>query len=452
MSSEQGGASSSVDVGASTRLDESLWGTLQHHICLADNVYPRLPFEEFFNLRVVCKEWYDIACKRLALKERIHKPFFPLFLKGEASQLDGVLSYNARNKSWDWFRVWSREDLDCLMAAAIEDVIIFLEIMQAGQIDWKEQRCRNLELPPIPLDDRGKWILGIMSCGDAEKGCLCCAPFKIVCAGQEFDTHEYDSKTGEWQTKPCRPEPKSRGEMRTSTGCAACRGRVYITTAHKREIFVYDFDKASWSSLKSPCKWESTLPQHYRLDTLGAWNGRVFDVAEEWEPAACVEGSLCVWELVDESTHEWDIYDRMPRDLYSWLRTEQAFSFDRANAAGSVTVQGSFCGDYLLVYSWDFEGGAAGGGAAGRCCLFNMATKNWQKLDVPAGLIFVIADSDYDSTRDDIDPWRDDIDLGRKDNDPWEDDIEPSGDFRTRWESRDFRFHHLYHPEHDSDS
>ena len=101
MSSDQGGASTSV-VGASTRLDESLWGTLQQHICLADNVYSRLPFEEFFNLRVVCKEWYDIACKRLALKELIQKPFFlilkpffPLFLKGMVGQLKhGVLSYN----------------------------------------------------------------------------------------------------------------------------------------------------------------------------------------------------------------------------------------------------------------------------------------------------------------------------------------------------------------------
>ena len=381
MSSDQGSASSSA-VGGSTRLDESLWGSLQQHICLADNVYSRLPFEEFFDLRVVCKEWYDIACKRLALKERIHKPFFPLFLKGMAGQLDGVLSYNARMKSWEWFWERTREDLDCLMAAA-EDVVFRLENTQAGQFDWKEKSYRRLELPPIPVDDRGKWILGIMSCGDADAGSECCAPYKVVCARQGFDTHVYDSETGEWQTKPCQPEPKTRGEMRTSTGCAACRGRVYITTAHKREIFVYDFDKASWSSLKSPCKCESTLRRHSSLDTLGAWNGRVFDVAEEWEPAACVEGSLCVWELVDEFKHEWDIYDQMPRDLYSWLRFVQGFSLGREKAK-SVTVQGSFCGDYLLVYSWDFEGGAAR-----RFCLCNLATKNWQKLDAPAGRIAV---------------------------------------------------------------
>ena len=281
--------------------------------------------------------------------------------------------------------------------AAAEDVVFCLENTEAGQLDWKEKGYRSLELPSILLDGRGKWILGIMSCGVAEKGSLWCAPYKVVCAGQGFDTHVYDSKTGEWQTKPCQPEPKTRGEMRTSTGCTVCRGRVYITTAHKREIFVYNFNKASWSSLKSPCKWVSTLRQYYCLDTLGAWNGRVFDVAEESKPVAYVEGSLCVWELVDESTHEWDIYNRMPRDLYSWLRSEQGFSLGRAEA-GSVTVQGNFCGDYLLVYSWDFEGGVAR-----RFCLFNMATKNWQKLDVREGPI-AIADSDYDSSVDDSDP------------------------------------------------
>ena len=366
-------------------------------------MYSRLPFEDIFNLRAVCKEWYNIACKRLALKEQIHKPFFLLFLKGMAGKTEhGVLSYNARKKSWDWLWQWSYNDLGY---AAAEDVVFSLEksytgYTEVGEFDWKWGGWRRLELPPFlppELDGGWKWILGIMSCGDAAEGSECCAPYKgdaeegnercapykFVCARQGFNTHVFDSETGDWQTKPCQPEPKIDGEMATSTGCAACRGRVYITTAHKREIFVYDFDKASWSSLKSPCKWVSTLRQHYRLDTLGAWNGRVFDVAEERKPAAYVEGSLCVWELVDESTHEWDIYDRMPRDLYSWLRSEQGFSSGRAEA-GSVTVQGSLCGDYLLVYSWDFKGGAAG-----RFCLFNMATMNWQKLDVPSGRIVV---------------------------------------------------------------
>ena len=81
--------------------------------------------------------------------------------------------------------------------AAAEDVVFCLEktllvYIEVGQFDWKERTYRRLELPPIPLDDAGRWILGIMSCGDAEEGSECCAPYKVVCARQGFDTHVFD--------------------------------------------------------------------------------------------------------------------------------------------------------------------------------------------------------------------------------------------------------------------
>ena len=93
------------------------------------------------------------------------------------------------------------------------------------------------------------------------------------------------------------------------------------------------------------------------------------------------------------------------------------------------------------MYSWDFEGGAAG-----RFCLFNMATKNWQKLDVPAGLIFATADSDYDSTRDDIEyPWDDDErewDLRERRDTyfdfPYDDSEWESGDTYTYMDSENY--------------
>ena len=80
--------------------------------------------------------------------------------------------------------------VDCkdMNYSAAEDVVFCLKNMQAGQFDWKENSYRSLELPPVPLDERGKWILGIISCGDAEEGSLC-ALYKVVCAGQGFDTH-----------------------------------------------------------------------------------------------------------------------------------------------------------------------------------------------------------------------------------------------------------------------
>ncbi|KAG0607565.1 hypothetical protein M758_8G038900 [Ceratodon purpureus] len=397
-----GASASSATDGANTSLDKDLWSTLQHHICLAEYVYSKLPFEEFFNLRTVCKDWYNIACKRLALKERIHKPYFTLFTKGIFGQLDGILIYNARYRAWEWrVSLVQCADLACQVAATggvvyySGDLLVFRprEVdISAGEFYWDTRFYRNLPAPPIPQNEKDKTILGIMRV-ELERGSFN-KDYKVVRASQGFDTQVYDSRTREWQTKPCRPKPETRGEIQASTGCAYCNGRMYITTEHKREIFVYDFERASWSSLKSPCKWISKQRQHYCLDTLGAWNGRVFDVAEDSKPGSHVQGSLCVWELVDETTDEWEVYDRLPKDLYSWLRCNEGFRPPSTKVA-NVTVQASFCGDYMLVYSWDFKSRAAG-----RFCLFNMGTKNWQKLEVPAGRVAIHDFSDTDDSDD----------------------------------------------------
>ncbi|KAG0563458.1 hypothetical protein KC19_8G033200 [Ceratodon purpureus] len=401
-----GASASTATDGANTSLDKDLWGTLQHHICLAECVYSKLPFEEFFNLRTVCKDWYNIACKRLALKERIHKPFFTLFTKGIFGHLDGILSYNARFSGWEWRLSMAQFADSACQFAATGGVVYYSHggregDISAGEFDWEFRLYRKLPAPPILQNGKDKTILGIMRV-ESERGSF--HNHVLVCASQGFDTQVYDSRTNEWQTKPCRPKPETRGEIQASTGCAYCNGRMYITTEHKREIFVYDFGRASWSSLKSPCKWISKQRQHYCLDTLGAWNGRVFDVAEDSKPGSYVQGSLCVWELVDETTDEWEVYDRLPKDLYTWLRCNEGFCPPSRKVA-DVTVQASFCGDYMLVYSWDFISRAAG-----RFCLFNMGTKNWQKLEVPAGRVAI---HDFSGT-DDSD---DDSSLGDSDDD-----------------------------------
>ena len=48
----------------------------------------------------------------------------------------------------------------------------------------------------------------------------------------------------------------------------------------------------------------------------------------------------------------------------------------------------------MLAYSWDFSNGSAG-----RFCLFNMASKNWQKLNIAARDVAV--DEAYASKLDD---------------------------------------------------
>jgi len=260
----------------------------------------------------------------------------------------------------------------------------------AGAYYWQSKMYQNLDPPPTPPGSDGKMILG-MSVSEKQDPFSSFSSLRVVRGSPSFDTQVYES--GVWQTKPCRvPKTATDRPLRASTGCAYCNGRVYITTEHSREIFVYDFEKSRWSSVFSPCDWVSNHPQHYCLDTLGAWNSRVFDVTCDFESGRKKKIlALQVWELVDETLHKWKVYDCMPKGLCSWLRSTRGFSGAFPTKTGELSLQASFCGDFLLVYSWNFLYGLAG-----RFCLFNMATKNWQKLNIAAATVMITEEDSSD--------------------------------------------------------
>jgi hypothetical protein len=381
-------------------MDPKLWGELQYHGDVLKNVYCRLPLEEFFKLRVVCKAWYCVARKRMALNEPIHRPFFTLCIPRDCITFgrDGILTYNKEetplnNKfkslpsaasrsrsssetelSWVWtshprYRVvdfyLANEGLVCFHGPAVNCPYI------VSVYDWnlpKHQRVRAV--PEVPSGGSGPMVIGMGVFQKEQNERL--RAFKLVLGSLECETQVFDSESDlvGWETKPCRPVV--RGVFGPSTGCASCRGLVYITMEFSREILVYDFGNASWSSIDGPggsaYSTVSMLPQHYRNDTLGEWKGHVLDVVDDRS-----SGSLSLWELVDE-TKEWRVFERMPAYLYSsWLMKSE----DGTDRMADLTIHASFCGDYALVYSWDFQSRRAW-----RYCLFNMATKAWQELEV----------------------------------------------------------------------
>ena len=57
----------------SCRMDPRLWGLLQHHID-SKVIYAKLPFNEFFQMRLVCKEWNQLASNREFLEESFKDP------------------------------------------------------------------------------------------------------------------------------------------------------------------------------------------------------------------------------------------------------------------------------------------------------------------------------------------------------------------------------------------
>jgi hypothetical protein len=388
-------------------MDPKLWGTLQNHVDLLENLYCRLPLESFFALRTVCKSWYAVACKRMALTEPLHKPFFTLYTRGgRFYRLDGVLTYNKASKckpgrrraktlhqpagpSLEYNPVWAwkrRGDADDLVSSSHQIVaseglvcrhypytsgVLYLQVTvhdwnlpdEKGRVPRSFRgNARSRGVSRVPHYGPEQTVLGMMVLQGEDH------PFQIVLGSLERDTQVFDSSgCHSWETKPCRPNVRG-GNLHQTTGCAACRGRVYITMEYTREILVYDFGTARWSSVDAPPAHApvSTQPLHYCNDTLGAWNGRILDVVDDADAS-----SLLLWELgVGEAKQSelWRVFDRMPTDLYSWFR----FKDD-----ARITVHASFCGDYVLVYSWLFMCESAK-----RYCLYNMATKVWQKLDV----------------------------------------------------------------------
>lgn len=63
---------------------------------------------------------------------------------------------------------------------------------------------------------------------------------------------------------------------------------------------MYSIERDFWTSLRGP-----PLGSHNE-DTLGTWGGRIFTTSENME-----QNCIGVWEMVDETNHEWVEYARV---------------------------------------------------------------------------------------------------------------------------------------------
>lgn len=411
-----------------TFMDPELWGQMQYlgDGVLLENVYSRLPLEEFYELRVVCKTWHAMARERMALNEKIHKPFFNLCTRGNRfpTRLCGMLTFNKlilppssastsepssgskppapeRKPAWTWTRRGNRPlgyyVSSSYQSFAYEGLVCSHDIGRYGRrlfsesavdvLDWNIDEFqpgpmrtsrRTRPVAEVPHNGAEPMVMGVTVLPKKPHEWL--QRFMLVLGSLEYGTQVFtsDLSWGTWETKPCRPVVRGAFHGQT-TGCASCHGRVYITMEFSREILVYDFEHEVWSSIDAPggsaLSPVSMLPQHYRNDTLGAWNGHIYDVVDD--PASM---SLSLWEL-DEAKPGWTVFERMPTDLYrGWLKSEGHGASDIAD----LTIHASFSGDFALVYSWVFQFERAH-----RFCLFNMATKLWQRLPVDGNMVFI---------------------------------------------------------------
>jgi hypothetical protein len=142
------------------------------------------------------------------------------------------------------------------------------------------------------------------------------------------------------------------------------------------EIVIYDTEKDKWDGINPPEFGDSDD----FLRGIGAWQSRVFTPSVD--PNQRV---IRVWELVRpaEQQESWVEIDCMPGELYSWLFYENS---DPPVDVRDLQILASYCDEHILVYAWvmdDEEYGARGD----RFVLFNLATRTWQKLELPFGPI-----------------------------------------------------------------
>ena len=55
-------------------MDARLWGQLRNHIDLGATVYVKVPIGDFFRVRLVCKEWDQLASDRGFLERTFRDP------------------------------------------------------------------------------------------------------------------------------------------------------------------------------------------------------------------------------------------------------------------------------------------------------------------------------------------------------------------------------------------
>ena len=194
-------------------LDAELWGRLQDHIPL-DMVCEKLPFEDRFQLRVVCKSWHQIALQRLE-----PKPYFPNIAarysgKPTVLYLNGLVKYDVASGELSFERLpyclyrpfylrygFNRglySEVEGLMLCQHPDMSAVDEHLAVFNIHTK-----TLHTVPPPPDFRKEFdryeMVGVdrlMMVDTSERPYT----FKLVLGRVHCKTHIYDSKSRSWST------------------------------------------------------------------------------------------------------------------------------------------------------------------------------------------------------------------------------------------------------------
>ncbi|KAG0620505.1 hypothetical protein M758_4G221100 [Ceratodon purpureus] len=365
-------------------LDAGVWGQLQHHIQLED-VYQKLPFEELFRLRVVCKAWNHAAKQRLE-----PKPFFVIIPQGryeygDTEYLNGVLCYDVASKKYSFKR--QRFPIPYTKTAPFEvEGLIFCDhpdiLKQQGVFNIHNKTWHAV--PPAPKESEYRSAIGMMV--DTSKRPY---SFKLVVGSLDTKTQIYDSQSQLWTTTSSRLKQLAKPAMVRGqiVNCMCHNGCVYISVGSEI-LLMYSKGRDTWTIMDFP-EVKGSGEDGCDVHTLGVWEGRIFTTRED-----CSNGNVTVWELVDPIREEWAKYVVISGANYSMLN-ECDFFNQGPSVYEDLRVYPCFCNGYLLLYNWhytDCRSYAMG--------MLNLATHEWEKIHFPSWTVAFQEVAEEDSDMD----------------------------------------------------
>ena len=370
-------------------MDPKLWGNLPDEVLL--KIYKSLLIKDFYNLRMVCKEWNKVASKRRCFNDQyVLKPYFLIFdglLNHDSSQ---ILAYNASSGLWIWKNIpqlgfiFGSKIGDNYEAFVVEGVffdgttshshkpmdVTVITIFFHVHIDYRHFQAydrRRLDdvkkIPALPQVEQS--ILGMMV--DTSKRPY---TFKLIMGNCNADTLILDSETNIWESRPSRMvrcKAPCPGFMPKS--CVQLDGHMYVWT-DLDEIQVYSLEEDKWSTLSAPQRHpQSSWQYSSEVRGLGHWDGVVYAVNKN------KQGTLSVWKLMNRVTQNWSKFEQIPSQLFSYLKLE---------FYGTV-IFAAHCNEYFLIHVrfWD----VCKEYYDRRFVLFNISNKRWEIVDLdPAQL------------------------------------------------------------------
>ncbi|KAG0601678.1 hypothetical protein M758_11G131200 [Ceratodon purpureus] len=355
-----------------TVLDAGLWGKLQEHIKL-QQVYEKLPPEDLFRLRLVCKAWNHAAMHRLE-----PKPYFLTIATKAITRkgyLDGVLSYDAASKKFSFKRLKFPLNHPPSGEPPFEvEGLIFCHhpkyTNQQGVFNIHNRTWHAV--PQAPETSKHKSAIGMMV--DTSEMPY---TFKLVIGSVDKKTQVYDSKTRSWSTTSSKVMQSAKSALNSPEHIVTCmcnNGCVYISVGVE-VLLIYSMEGDKWTRMNFP-EVKQGKDGGSAVHALGAWNGRIFTPREDSEVR-----NVTVWELMDRTKQEWREYAVMPKEDYDMFKKCVYMSGSSPRGCMMRFVP-CFCDGYLLIYNWQYVNGVAEALA-----MLDLATKKWIQVDLPRGTV-----------------------------------------------------------------